>query len=113
MIFKPFYYFDAGCAAYVFGCGTVGKGAVVEPQERDEDAYLAFAEANLRRGPDPWFVLTGDTLFVGAVGPRISQVGRAKTPLKSTKASTRSCIRFPTRSKCIQAISQFLHAVQA
>jgi hydroxyacylglutathione hydrolase len=21
-----------------------------------------------RRGPDPWFVLTGDTLFVGAVG---------------------------------------------
>jgi len=23
---------------------------------------------DLRRGPDPWFVLTGDTLFVGAVG---------------------------------------------
>jgi glyoxylase-like metal-dependent hydrolase (beta-lactamase superfamily II) len=23
---------------------------------------------DLRRGPDPWFILTGDTLFVGAVG---------------------------------------------
>jgi glyoxylase-like metal-dependent hydrolase (beta-lactamase superfamily II) len=146
MIFKPFYYFDTGCAAYVFGCASVGKGAVVDPQERDIDAYVSFAEAkglrithvfdthvhadhrsgaralaervgavyvlhpsapvafpftaaadgerfelgntivkalhtpghtpeslsllvsDLRRGPDPWFVLTGDTLFVGAVG---------------------------------------------
>lgn len=146
MIFKPFYYFDTGCAAYVFGCGTVGVGAVVDPQQRDLDAYLAFAESkglrithvidthvhadhrsggralsertgavyalhrsapvkyrfnplddgerlelgntiiqvlhtpghtpesislvvsDLRRGPEPWFVLTGDTLFVGAVG---------------------------------------------
>ncbi len=146
MIFKPFYYFDTGCAAYVFGCGGLGIGAVVDPQERDLDAYGAFAEAkglrithvfdthvhadhrsggralaartgavyalhrsarvafpferlddeqrielgntvvrvlhtpghtpegvslvvsDLRRGPEPWFVLTGDTLFVGAVG---------------------------------------------
>lgn len=145
MIFRPFYY-DTGCAAYVFGCGSVGLGAVVDPLERDLDAYVAFAAANglritrvidthvhadhrsgghalaertgavyalhrsadvafaftalddaqeidlgntrirvlhtpghtlesislvvtdLRRGPDPWFVLTGDTLFVGAVG---------------------------------------------
>jgi glyoxylase-like metal-dependent hydrolase (beta-lactamase superfamily II) len=146
MIFRPFHYFDTGCAAYVFGCGTVGKGAVVDPQARDVDAYLAFAESknlaithvfdthlhadhrsggrelasrvgaryclhakarvafpfeplddrqkielgntiievlytpghtpegvslvvqDLRRGPAPWFVCTGDTLFVGAVG---------------------------------------------
>lgn len=146
MIFKPFYYFDTGCAAYVFGCGSVGLGAVVDPQERDLDAYVTFAAAkglkithvidthvhadhrsggralaeragavyglhssapvtfpferledgqtialgntiikvlhtpghtpesislvvsDLRRGPDPWFVLTGDALFVGAVG---------------------------------------------
>jgi hydroxyacylglutathione hydrolase len=146
MIFKPFYYFDTGCAAYVLGCGTLGKCAVVDPQERDVDAYAAFAEAkgmrithvidthihadhrsggralaalvgaayclhrsanvtfafeplddgqtvrlgntlvqiihtpghtpesicllvsDLRRGPEPWFLLTGDTLFVGAVG---------------------------------------------
>lgn len=146
MIFKPFYYFDTGCAAYAFGCGSLGKGAVVDPQERDLDSYVSFAESkglkithviethvhadhrsggralaertgavyalhrsapltfpfhpldegqeielgntrikvlhtpghtaesislvvsDLRRGPEPWFVLTGDTLFVGAVG---------------------------------------------
>jgi hydroxyacylglutathione hydrolase len=146
MIFKPFYYFDTGCAAYVFGCGSLGLGAVVDPQERDVERYVSFADAkglkithvidthvhadhrsggwalaertgalyglhrsaplkldfqplddgqeitlgntrvsvlhtpghtaesialvvsDLRRGPDPWFVLTGDTLFVGAVG---------------------------------------------
>src|SRR5687767_2535649 len=43
MIFRPFHYFDTGCAAYVFGCGSVGQCAVVDPQERDVEAYLAFA----------------------------------------------------------------------
>ena len=146
MIFRPYYYFDTGCAAYLFGCGSEGKCAVVDPQERDVDAYVDFAAAkgmrithvidthvhadhlsggrrspsgsgpilparirrgrlplrpaprrrrnrarqyarrpcstrpatattasallvtDLRRGPEPWFVLTGDTLFVGSVG---------------------------------------------
>lgn len=146
MIFRPFYYFDSGCAAYVFGCGTLAKCAVVDPQARDVDTYIEFAASkgmrithaidthvhadhpsggaeiarrtggvyclhesadvsipftplhdgeeidlgntraavlhtpghspesicvlvrDLRRGPDPWFILTGDTLFVGAVG---------------------------------------------
>lgn len=146
MIFKPFYYFDTGCAAYLFGCGTAGRCAVVDAQERDIEAYQGFAEQkgmtithvldthihadhrsggrelagrvgakyclhrsadvsfpfeplddgqrielgntlidvlhtpghtpesislvvrDLRRGPEPWFVCTGDTLFVGAVG---------------------------------------------
>jgi hydroxyacylglutathione hydrolase len=155
MIFKPFYYFDTGCASYVFGCGTVGQCAVVDPQARDVDAYLQFAAGkrmsithvidthvhadhrsgglalarranaryclheaadvsvpftplhdgeeielgntrvtvlhtpghspesicllvkDLRRGPDPWFALTGDTLFVGAVG-RPDLPGRAR-----------------------------------
>jgi hydroxyacylglutathione hydrolase len=146
MIFKPFHYFDTGCAAYLFGCGTVGRCAVVDAQERDVTAYQSFAAAkgmtithvfdthlhadhrsggrelagrvgakyclhrsadvafsfepledgqrielgntlidvlhtpghtpesislvvrDLRRGPEPWFVCTGDTWFVGAVG---------------------------------------------
>jgi glyoxylase-like metal-dependent hydrolase (beta-lactamase superfamily II) len=146
MIFKPYYYFETGCAAYLFGCGTLGKCAVVDAHERDVDAYLEFGASknmrithvidthvhadhrsggsalaqkvgaryclhesadvaipfeplrdgqeielgntrvtvlhtpghtresmcllvtDLRRGTDPWFVLTGDTLFVGAVG---------------------------------------------
>lgn len=155
MIFKPYYYFETGCAAYLFGCGSVGKCAVVDPHERDVDAYVEFAESksmrithvidthvhadhrsggralaekagakyclhesadvelafeplrdeeelelgntrirvlhtpghtpesvclvvsDLRRGPEPWFVLTGDTLFVGAVG-RPDLPGRAR-----------------------------------
>jgi glyoxylase-like metal-dependent hydrolase (beta-lactamase superfamily II) len=146
MIFKPFYYDATGCAAYLFGCGSQGVGAVVDPQAHDVEAYVQHAAAkglrithviethvhadhrsggralaaatgaalglhrsadvayaftplddgqvltlgnthvrvlhtpghtpesvclvvtDLRRGPDPWFVCTGDTLFVGAVG---------------------------------------------
>jgi hydroxyacylglutathione hydrolase len=146
MIFRPFYRFETGCAAYVFGCGGQGICCVVDPHEADVDAYLAFAEdkamriayvfdthvhadhrsgarslvartgaryamhraadvvvpfepledgqvielgntvvrvlhtpghtpesialvvSDLRRGPAPWFVCTGDTLFVGSVG---------------------------------------------
>lgn len=155
MIFSPFYSFTTGCAAYVFGCGSVGLGAVVDPRSEDVDRYLSFAASkglrithvfdthvhadhrsggrvlaeragavyclhrsaqvafpfsalddgqlielgntiirvlhtpghtpegislvvtDLRRGPDPWFVLTGDTLFVGAVG-RPDLPGRAR-----------------------------------
>jgi hypothetical protein len=28
MIVRPFYYYDVGCAAYLFGCGTLGRCAV-------------------------------------------------------------------------------------
>jgi glyoxylase-like metal-dependent hydrolase (beta-lactamase superfamily II) len=146
MFLKPFYRYDTGCAAYLLGCATCGKCAVVDPQEEDVRAYADFARSkqmqitrviethvhadhrsggrvlaeltgatyglhrsadvafpfepledgqeielgntrlrvlhtpghtpesiclvvtDLRRGPEPWFVLTGDTLFVGAVG---------------------------------------------
>lgn len=155
MIFRPFYYFETGCAAYVLGCGGLGRCAVVDPHERDVDAYADFAASkgmrithvldthvhadhrsggralarkvgaayclhesaevafafeplrdgeeielgnvrvrvlhtpghtaesvclvvtDLRRGTDPWFALTGDTLFVGAVG-RPDLPGRAR-----------------------------------
>lgn len=155
MIFRPYYYFDLGCAAYLLGCGTLGKCAVVDPRADDIDAYVAFAAVkkmqithaidthvhadhrsggaelarrvgaryclhesadvnipftplrdteeielgntrvkvlhtpghspdsvcllvtDLKRGLDPWFVLTGDTLFVGAVG-RPDLPGRAR-----------------------------------
>jgi len=146
MILRPYYYFDLGCAAYLFGCGTQGRCAVVDARLDAVDAYIAFAASkgmrithaidthvhadhrsgspelarrtgaqyclhesadvtfpftpvrdgdeielgntrvkvlhtpghspdsicllvtDLKRGTDPWFVLTGDTLFVGAVG---------------------------------------------
>jgi hydroxyacylglutathione hydrolase len=146
VIFRPFYYYDLGCASYLLGCGTVGRCAVVDPRADDVETYIAFARdkkmriaqvidthvhadhrsgglalakatgapyrlyetadvqvpftpmrggeeidlgntrvrvvhtpghspesvslvvTDLKRGTDPWFVLTGDTLFVGAVG---------------------------------------------
>jgi hydroxyacylglutathione hydrolase len=146
MIFRAFTYFDTGCASYLFGCGSLGKCAVVDPRADDVRAYQDFAAAkgmqithvidthvhadhrsggrhlaeatralyclhesadvafpftplhdgqeialgntrvsvlhtpghtresvclvvtDLKRGPEPWFVVTGDTLFVGAVG---------------------------------------------
>ena len=155
MIFRPFYYYDLGCAAYLLGCGTLARCAVVDPRADDVESYVAFARAkkmqitqvidthvhadhrsggvalaqvtgavyrlheaaevrvpctpmrdgeeielgntrirvvhtpghspesvslivtDLKRGTDPWFVLTGDTLFVGAVG-RPDLPGRAR-----------------------------------
>jgi hydroxyacylglutathione hydrolase len=148
VIFRPFYYYDLGCASYLLGCGTVGRCAVVDPRVDDVETYVAFARdkkmeitqvidthvhadhrsggvalakvtgapyrlyayesadvrvpftpmrdgeeidlgntkvrvaytpghssesvslvvTDLKRGTEPWFVLTGDTLFVGAVG---------------------------------------------
>ena len=38
---------------------------------------ICLLVTDLRRGTDPWFVLTGDTLFVGAVG-RPDLPGRAR-----------------------------------
>ncbi len=155
MIFRPYYYYETGCAAYLFGCGGLGKCAVVDAHQEDVDAYIRFAgEKNMRithvidthvhadhrsggpalaqkagakyclhenaevrlafeplrhgqaielgntlvqvihtpghtpesisllvtdlkRGKQPWFVLTGDTMFVGAVG-RPDLPGRAR-----------------------------------
>jgi hydroxyacylglutathione hydrolase len=155
MILRPYYYYDRGCAAYVFGCGTLGQCAVVDARIDDVEAYASFAESkgmrithvidthvhadhrsggaelakrtsasyclhefadvakpftplhdtqeielgnthvkvlhtpghspesvcllvtDRKRGSEPWFVLTGDTLFVGAVG-RPDLPGRAR-----------------------------------
>jgi hydroxyacylglutathione hydrolase len=38
---------------------------------------MCLLVTDLRRGTDPWFVLTGDTLFIGAVG-RPDLRGRAR-----------------------------------
>lgn len=46
---------------------------------------------DLKRGVDPWFVLTGDTRFVGAVG-RPDLPGRAReTQRNCTQACVTSC----------------------
>jgi hydroxyacylglutathione hydrolase len=45
MIFRPFYDFDTGCAAYLLGCGGGGKCAVVDAHLEDVEVYASFAEA--------------------------------------------------------------------
>ena len=45
MIFRPFYYYDFGCAAYLLGCGTLHTCAVVDARADDVDAYVSFARA--------------------------------------------------------------------
>src|SRR5688500_2658834 len=155
VIFRPFYYYDLGCASYLLGCPAVGRCAVVDPRADDVETDAAFARdkkmqiaqvidthvhadhrsggvalakaagapyrlyetadvqvpftpmrdgeeidlgntrvrvvhtpghspesvslvvTDLKRGTEPWFVLTGDTLFVGAVG-RPDLPGRAR-----------------------------------
>ena len=47
MIFKPFYYFDTGCAAYLFGCGSVG-GLMVRRRFRDQTAADQFFTEMIR-----------------------------------------------------------------
>jgi hypothetical protein len=49
VIFRPFYYYDLGCASYLLGCGTLGTCAVVDPRADDVDAYVAFARAKKMR----------------------------------------------------------------
>jgi glyoxylase-like metal-dependent hydrolase (beta-lactamase superfamily II) len=49
VIFRPFYYFDTGCAAYVLGCAGKGHAAVVDPQDRDLDNYINFSAAKAMR----------------------------------------------------------------
>jgi hydroxyacylglutathione hydrolase len=54
--------------------GNVRMRVLHTPGHTAESICLVVTD--LRRGPEPWFVLTGDTLFVGAVG-RPDLPGRA------------------------------------
>jgi glyoxylase-like metal-dependent hydrolase (beta-lactamase superfamily II) len=45
MLLRPFLYDPTACASYLFGCGTHGKLAVVDPHLDLVDEYLATAES--------------------------------------------------------------------
>ena len=176
MIFRPFYRDDMGCAAYLFGCGTQGQCAVVDPRVDDVEAYAAFATqkdmrithvidthvhadhrsggralaektgadyclhasadvefsftpledgatialgnthvnvlhtpghspeslclvvTDSRRSEAPWFVLTGDTLFVGTVG-RPDLPGAAEASARALHRSLRRLLTLPDHTE--------------
>ena len=45
MLLRPFLYDPTACASYLFGCGTYGKLAIVEPHAELVDEYIATAAA--------------------------------------------------------------------
>jgi hydroxyacylglutathione hydrolase len=57
------------------GLGNTRVKVLHTPGHSPESICLVVTD--LKRGTDPWFVLTGDTLFVGAVG-RPDLPGRAR-----------------------------------
>lgn len=58
--------------------GNVAVRVLHTPGHTPESICLLVTDKT--RGPEPWFVLTGDTLFVGAVG-RPDLPGRARENL--------------------------------
>ena len=65
---------------------------------------VCLVVSDLRRGPDPWFVCTGDTLFVGAVGrPDLPGHERENAAAAVSQPARRSCSRSPTTSRSIPA----------
>ena len=49
MIFRPFYYYDLGCASYLLGCGSLGKAAVVDP--RTDDGRAERGPTGVKKAP--------------------------------------------------------------
>lgn len=62
MMFPPFYDFGTGCAAYVFGCGSLGRCAVVDPRDGENETYAVFERS---KGMHITHVI--DTQFIDAL----------------------------------------------
>ena len=83
MIFRPYYYFETGCAAYLFGCGSLGKCAVVDAHEEDVDAYSQFAAAKNMRITHVIDThihadhRSGGSALAAKTGAKYCQIGRA------------------------------------
>jgi len=58
--------FEPLCDGQLLTLGNVRLSVLHTPGHTPESISLLVTD--LRRGDEPWFVLTGDTLFVGAVG---------------------------------------------
>ena len=58
--------------------GNTRVKVIHTPGHSPESVCLLVTD--LKRGTEPWFVLTGDTLFVGAVGRPDLPGARARTP---------------------------------
>jgi hydroxyacylglutathione hydrolase len=79
MIFKPYYYFETGCAAYVFGCAGLGACAVVDPHL----STTSMPISRLRRLQGACASRTSSTRTstptIAPAGPALARQGRALT----------------------------------
>ena len=72
--------------------GNVLVDVLHTPGHTDDSVCLLVRD--LRRGDEPWFLLTGDTLFVGAVG-RPDLAGREREMAAKLHESVQRLLRLP------------------
>jgi hydroxyacylglutathione hydrolase len=77
-------------------CGNVVIRVLHTPGHTPESLCLVVTDKT--RGPDPWFVLTGDTLFVGAVG-RPDLPGAAEASARALHRSLRRLLALPDHTE--------------
>ncbi len=77
-------------------CGNVTTRVVHSPGHTPESVCLVVTDRT--RGPEPWFVLTGDTLFVGTVG-RPDLPGAAEQSARDLYRSLRRILALPDHTE--------------
>jgi glyoxylase-like metal-dependent hydrolase (beta-lactamase superfamily II) len=77
-------------------CGNVVIRVLHTPGHTPESLCLVVTDTT--RGPEPWFVLTGDTLFVGAVG-RPDLPGAAEASARALHRSLRRLLALPDHTE--------------
>jgi glyoxylase-like metal-dependent hydrolase (beta-lactamase superfamily II) len=77
-------------------CGNVVIRALHTPGHTPESLCLVVTDKT--RGPAPWFVLTGDTLFVGAVG-RPDLPGAAEASARMLHRSLQRLLTLPDHTE--------------
>jgi glyoxylase-like metal-dependent hydrolase (beta-lactamase superfamily II) len=78
--------------------GRLVVRALHTPGHRPE--HTAFALVDTDRGPGPWAVLTGDSLFVGGIARPTSPSTPARARTASSTRFTAACSRCPTPARC-------------
>jgi glyoxylase-like metal-dependent hydrolase (beta-lactamase superfamily II) len=77
-------------------CGNVSTRVLHTPGHTPES--LALVVTDRTRGPEPWFVLTGDTLFVGTVG-RPDLPGAAESSARALYRSVQRLLALPDHTE--------------
>lgn len=77
-------------------CGNVVIRVLHTPGHTPESLCLVVTDKT--RGPEPWFVLTGDTLFVGSVG-RPDLPGAAEASARALHRSLRRLLTLPDHTE--------------